>query len=51
MGDPAPRVRAAAAAAVAQLLEGPATRQYLAAAELRVNPKTGQVSALHPAPY
>jgi hypothetical protein len=36
-------VRAAAAAAVAQLLDGGATRQYLAAAEVRVNTKTGQV--------
>jgi len=40
--DPAPRVRAAAAAAVAQLMDGAATRQYLAVAEVRLNTK-GQV--------
>ena len=40
--DPAPRVRTAAAAAVAQLLEGPASKRYLAAAEARVDAKTGR---------
>ena len=43
VADPSPRVRAAAAAATAQMLEGSATRQYLAAAEVRVHPKTGLV--------
>ena len=43
VADPSPRVRAAAAAAIAQMLEGNATRQYLAAAEVRVHPKTGLV--------
>ena len=43
LNDPSPRVRAAAMAATANLLEGPATKRYLAAAEVRTNPKTGAV--------
>ena len=43
LNDPSPRVRAAATAATASLLEGPATKRYLAAAEVRTNPKTGAV--------
>ena len=39
--DPSPRARAAAAAAVAQLLDAPASRQYLSAAETKLDPKTG----------
>ena len=39
--DPSPRVRAAAAATVAQLLDAPASRQYLSAAEIKLDPKTG----------
>jgi hypothetical protein len=41
--DPAPRVRAAALSAIAHLLEGNVTRQYMAVAEVRTNPKTGAV--------
>ena len=43
LNDPSPRVRAAALAATAHLLEGPATRTYFAAAEVRFNSKTGAV--------
>ena len=39
--DPSPRARAAAAAAVAQLLDSAASRQYLSAAELKLDAKTG----------
>ena len=39
--DPSPRVRAAAAVAVAQLLDAPASRAYLSAAELKLDPTTG----------
>ena len=39
--DPSPRARAAAAAAVAQLLDSAASRQYLSAAETKLDAKTG----------
>jgi hypothetical protein len=39
--DPSPRARAAAAAAVAQLFDAPASRQYLSAAETKLDSKTG----------
>ena len=39
--DPSPRARAAAAAAVAQLFDSAASRQYLSAAETKLDAKTG----------
>jgi hypothetical protein len=39
--DPSPRARAGAAAAVAQLFDAPASRQYLSAAETKLDSKTG----------